>query len=1097
MEVAPVQPQNGFVIVQPGGLPGGWTSCTLSPGQPNPTKSAGPPSCETTAGTNPINVGTGNKYEAQLDYMGSGPFPLVFERHYNSDINALGGVLLSNWHHTYDRYIVLHQGMTPPVASANRADGRTYSFRQSGSVWIGDQDVPDRLVQLFDASNTPTGWRYMRAQREENELYNAKGRLLSISNRAGLTHRLTYDASNRLSAVTDPFGRTLSLRYDADGRIAQLTDPAGRPFGYTYDANNNVSAVTYPDGKTRTYLYNEPQFTANTYLPGALTGIIDENQDRFATWTYDAQGRAVSSEHGGGAEKYAVTYPFSGQSIVTDPLGQSRTLNFQNVLDVLRTTSQSAPCGCGNDSTIAYDANGFVTSRTDFNGHVTKYQHNDPLGRVDLETSRTEAFGTPEARTITTEWDTGFRLPHRVAEPLRITTTNYDTHGNVLNKTIQPTLDATGALGFSASPADAARVLAYSYTYSATIPGHVTRLVVDGPRTDVADTTQYDWDDSGNLISITNALGHVTALGDYDPHGRAQRITDPNGLVTTLAYDTRGRITSRDVGGEVTSYVYDGVGQLKTLTLPDGSALSYTYDAAHRLRQIQDSLGNQIVYTLDAMGNRVQEQVFDPGSALAQTRSRAYDALNRLIKDIGGTNPLTQITQYGYDSQGNLTSVTDPLGHVTTNVYDALNRLKQVIDPAASGPSAGGSTQYAYDGLDQLTRVTDPRGLATGYTIDGLGNLTRLSSPDTGVSSSGFDAAGNLTSQLDPRGVSTSFTYDALNRLTAATYTPPAGSSIAPVAIAYTYDQGVFGLGRLTGMSDPSGSTAYSYDAHGRLTQDARTIGGVTHVISYGYDVTGRLTHIVYPSGRTIDYTLDALGRINQIDTSYQGTTQTAVSSVTYQPFGPVKSFTYGNALAERRTFDLDGRMASYSLGSINRDVSYDDASRITAFRHYIPANPALDQDFGYDNLNRLTSWSAASTSQSFNYDAIGNRTSQTIGAISYPYTYSAVSNQLTAVAGPSANSFQYDAAGNIQAATQKTFSYDARHRLIQASFGTKSASYGVNALGQRVTKTPGSGVATVYHYDSAGHLIAESDAQGNVQTEYIYLGDIPVAVIQ
>lgn len=54
-----------------------------------------------------------------------------------------------------------------------------------------------------------------------------------------------------------------------------------------------------------------------------------------------------------------------------------------------------------------------------------------------------------------------------------------------------------------------------------------------------------------------------------------------------------------------------------------------------------------------------------------------------------------------------------------------------------------------------------------------------------------------------------------------------------------------------------------------------------------------------------------------------------------------------------------------------------------------------------------------------------------------------------------------------------------------------------VNALGQRVVKTSASGIATVYHYDSTGRLIAESDAQGNVQTEYLYLGDIPVAVIQ
>src|SRR5262249_35384895 len=150
---------------------------------------------------------------------------------------------------------------------------------------------------------------------------------------------------------------------------------------------------------------------------------------------------------------------------------------------------------------------------------------------------------------------------------------------------------------------------------------------------------------------------------------------------------------------------------------------------------------------------RVQERVSHPSNALAQMRSRVYDNWNRLVQDIGATNPATQITQYGYDNQGNLTTITDPLGHVTSNVYDALNRIKQVIDPAASGPGSAGTTQYAYDGLDQVTQVTDQRGLATGYTIDGLGNVTRLASPDTGVTSSAYDAAGNLSLQIDPRGV--------------------------------------------------------------------------------------------------------------------------------------------------------------------------------------------------------------------------------------------------------------------------------------------------------------------------------------------------------
>ena len=127
----------------------------------------------------------------------------------------------------------------------------------------------------------------------------------------------------------------------------------------------------------------------------------------------------------------------------------------------------------------------------------------------------------------------------------------------------------------------------------------------------------------------------------------------------------------------------------------------------------------------------------------------------------------------------------------------------------------------------------------------------------------------------------------------------------------------------------------------------------------------------------------------------------------------------------------------------------------------------------------------------------MGNRTSQTVGAITYPYTYAALSNQLTAVAGPTPSSYQYEPAGSLAMSSQTSFAYDARHRLIQATYGAQGAAYRLNALGQRLVKTPSNGSPTVYHYDRGGRLIAESDTQGNVLVEYLYLGDIPVAVIQ
>ena len=66
---------------------------------------------------------------------------------------------------------------------------------------------------------------------------------------------------------------------------------------------------------------------------------------------------------------------------------------------------------------------------------------------------------------------------------------------------------------------------------------------------------------------------------------------------------------------------------------------------------------------------------------------------------------------------------------------------------------------------------------------------------------------------------------------------------------------------------------------------------------------------------------------------------------------------------------------------------------------------------------------------------------------------------------------------------------------MVQAVSSLGTTTYQVNALGQRVRKTNTLG-DTVYHYDRGGRLIAESTAAGVVKREYLYLGDIPLAVV-
>jgi YD repeat-containing protein len=819
---------------------------------------------------NPINVGAANKFRAEADYRAGGSSPLGFTRYYNSfpqnasfshhyrDTNfeaafgtsAYGGLSAQpsegsgrykrlglgavgvGWRHAYQRSIAREVGTLLTSAYAYRPDGRVLAFTKSAGVWHAQLDVEARLTEILDGGGAQTGWKLTLAD-ESAETFDLPGRLTLIRSRAGIEQMLAYDACGRLSSVTDSFGKSLSVGYTSacEGgvttaeRVATVTVPGGGTYQYGYDAQGRLTSVTDPASQSRQYHYENSTFKA------ALTGITDESAQRYATFTFDSEGRPTVSELAGGADRVSVNYTYGGVAIstatVTNALGGSATYNFSVVQGVVKVSSQSAYCeGCPvNAKSLSYDANGNVSIRTDFNNRETRYTYN--LAR-NLETSRTEAYGTPKARTITTQWHATFRLPTQIDEANRRTTFTHDSSGNVLTRTVTD---------LSVTP-NVSRT--WTYTYNSF--GQV--LTENGPRTDVTDVTTYTYyscstgSECGELETITNALGHETSYDEYNAHGQPLAITDPNGVETTLVYDARQRVASYTVGGEETSLEYWPTGLLKKTTLPDGSFLQYTYDAAQRLTQVADAENNRIVYTLDAAGNRTKEETFDPSNALTALHHRAFNTLNHLWKDIGADNSAAVTTTFGYDANGNQTSAAAPLGRNSANLYDELNRLKQITDPGS------GVTQLAYDANDNLTSVTDPRGKATSYTYTGFGEVKQLTSPDTGTTTSTFDSAGNLATSTDARSKTGTYAYDALNRVTGLDY--------ADESISFTYDTGTGNKGRLMAVDDSSGATQWSYTELGRIASRTQTVGSVSKTIDYGYNSAGQLTSMTLPSGQVV-----------------------------------------------------------------------------------------------------------------------------------------------------------------------------------------------------------------------------------------------------
>lgn len=358
----------------------------------------------------PVNVSNGNSYQVEVDYPGQAGSRMHFARYYNS--------MTANWTHTYSAKLRIS---TTQIMLVN-TDGRESLFTVANGIATPSPRELGRLEQVG------SGWRYDNSYNEHLH-FDATGQLTRIDRANGTYETLTYATNSTM--VTDSLGRTMTLTFNTAKRLINLA--AGTlQVAYTYSTAGRLTKATRTQGgqsKARTYHYE------STTEGGWLTGITDERNVRYVTWAYDTKGRVIRNELNGVQNKYLFTYNANGSTTVTNPLGKQATYTFQTVAGAKRITALagavSANCLASN-STFTYNAQGLIATRTDNKGYITTYRY-DSRG---LETSRTEASGTPQARTITTEWHPSLYKPVTITEPNRVMNFEYDTQGNLLSQTI-------------------------------------------------------------------------------------------------------------------------------------------------------------------------------------------------------------------------------------------------------------------------------------------------------------------------------------------------------------------------------------------------------------------------------------------------------------------------------------------------------------------------------------------------------------------------------------------------------------------------------------------------------------------------------------
>jgi RHS repeat-associated protein len=1036
----------------------------------------------------PIDVGTGNMYYEFTDYQTTGQNKLSFTRYYNNlTLPTLAGTLGTNWRSTYDRYINI---VSSSSVMAERQDGQQLTFTLTGSTWVTDTDV--------DVTLTNSGSTWTLTDHDDTvETYttNSAGtaaQLNTIVARNGYTQTLAYNSNSQLASVTDSYGRSLTFTYAGGfGTMLQsVLTPDSTTITCAYNAPtpgvpNQLASVTYPTSPatSQTYLYELPA------EPFALTGILDENSNRFATWTYDAFGRGLTSKHGSGADLTTITYnDTDGSRTVTNATGVTDTYTFTTLQGVPKVTGISRAATsttAAATETFSYDSNGYLASATDWNGNQTTYvndSHGDP-------TTINEAVGSSVARTTTIAYDPTFvHLPDSITTPGLTTGFTYDGSGEVLTKTLTDTTTTTTPYSTNG------QTRTWTNTWSSSLLASV--------KTPNSNTTHYGYDGTGALTSITDPLSHATNITSHTGGGLPLTIVDPNSVTTTLTYDARQRLTSSAVttgsGTLTTSYTIDPTGELNKTTLPDGSFLSYVYDTAHRVTSVTDALSNSLQYTLDALGDKTQINTYDSSSHLDRQHSATFDALGRMLTDVAGVG---QTTTYSYDKNGNALTIKDPLTHQTTQVFDALNRLSTSTDANT------GVTAFSYDAHDRPLSINDPNSNATAYVYDGFGDAIQQTSPDSGRSVYHFDGDANLTQKVDALSVTANYAYDALDRIVSRSY--PADST---QNVAFTYDQTGsgfgFGVGRLTSLTDPAGSLSRSYDERGNMLTEQRINSGNTYFTAYTYDPASRIASINYPDGNMVTNSYDGAGYLSQVASlPYGAFAATTVAAINHLPFGPINAVAYGNAVTESWGFDLDYRPQgitetdSFSDTLMGLSYTYDAANNVSTINDSV--NPANNQTLGYDVINRITSANAPGNygSYAWTYDKAGNTKTFNLGGTLTTYTTAGTSNQLASyVTGGVTTTVATNANGNITSippastTTPATFAYDVSNRLASVTGSPTAATFTYDAFGQRFAKTDAGSDPNLYSYGQDSSLLEEND--GGSITDYLYADGRPLAII-
>ena len=972
----------------------------------------------------PVNVATGNfiEHECDLSFEHAPAASLIkLERMYNSVAvtypeEAPSGIFGLGWSSTLDTQLTLSN----TGAVWHTPDGRTLAFPRMGdgfgrvpseSYWLSKTVPGDELYSYVSTATTkaiktaenagrkvsaPTAPAYywvVYNSKHVRYFYDPSGAWTGVmeGHYATLTLPLYLsDSATGALELTDivhpASGRGLQIRYGNSPRDNRIRPESASTYfidhdvqildtvTYIYDDNDLLAAVNRPDG-IRRYTHNAKRL---------IEEVWDVNGHREVTNTYDGQGRVVHqlTEH---SREVSFVYAPGIMTIVADAI-------------------------TGDSSNIwRSDEHGRLSSMTAADGSRQVMRYDKFGNRISV----TERDGS----TISRSYDSHSRLAKQLTPEGALSKYTWDEHNRLLTTSVCDFRDRL-------NPGDPV-VVSYTYESTGANPNPITMTDGNGH------TTEYSWDEYGNLLSVTDPTGVRTT---YTYNARQELISITNGVGDTvhLEYDKHGRIVQvRDALGHVTSTHWNSAGQLASVTDAAGSRWSLTYPElapeelvpafvrqsdTHRVRDTSRPMGQLPVSLTDPYGH-VTHFEYNNGNQITAV-----------------TDPLGRTNRAVFDAWGNMVKTINALGAVTNYEYDGLSQLIAVTDPL------GARIEFDYDLAGEISQITDATGVVTHRTVDRrTGKETTSSGGILGSSFRHVDYLGRVIIE----GENNTHSSQPVRRASQNSKSPSASPRNSETVTEFT-------------AYDAAGNPVETLDAHGGLTR--RT-----------YDAANRLIREVSAAGRTQIFDYDQAGRLRRIgvglsvpeqkpavseNVEWEEPTAWAYTTLTYDAASRIIARTYPDGTTEHTTYDALGRIVRVQHGARTATYAYDRCSRLIRMSD----NSAGNRRFIYDAAGQLvTAVDALGYRTHFEYDAAGQmvRTLDATGQVT-TYIYDAAGQLIRTVKG----------AGSTAEITS-TYTYDAAGRLLSENNGERTRAY-------------------FYDYQGGG-LLASLSVNGVCAAEYSY----------